>query len=325
MNKLHFFGDTVLDHPYTIDFNPKAFVLNLEAPLSCEGRPAHGKVNLCQERSYILETFGHRPKAVSLANNHVMDFGEEAFLQTCSLLESLEIPYFGAGLAGENFNNPAIIEWGDKILALYGYSCASTHAIFGDEEHHGSAPLELDRVIADITYLKDRVDFTIVQPHWGIQEIPFPSYRDREIAHALIDAGADIIIGHHAHVIQSHEIYRGKYIFYGLGNFIFPDLDIPTRYNGERFTDRRIKKQEIEHRRSLVVTLDQALNVGFFTVELSPEGVVSKKVFKLPHWLPDSYEAYQKRRKQEQKRIRIRNFMRHPRLPTLEHLKRLLS
>ncbi len=324
MKTLHFLGDTVLDRPYQIDLDMDGFVFNLETPLSCEGTPARNKVNLCQDQVYILESFAQRPEAVSLANNHVMDFGQEAFMKTRSILESMEIPYFGAGLAGENFNNPYILEWGDKSIALYGYSTSTTHALFGDEHRHGSAKLDLDRVIADITYLKDRVDFTIVQPHWGVQEIPFPTFEDRQIAHTLIEAGVDMIVGHHAHVIQSHEVYLGKHIFYGLGNFIFPDLDIPTRHDGEKFTDRRIKKQEIEHRRSLVVTLDEALNVDFYTVLLE-KGRVYRDAYKLPKWLPSSEAAYQKRLRKEQKRIRIRNFIRNPRIPTLDHLKRVLS
>jgi poly-gamma-glutamate synthesis protein (capsule biosynthesis protein) len=321
--KLHFFGDTVLDQVYKLSFDPEFFVLNLETPLSCEGTPALHKVNICQERSYIVETFKSRPLALSLANNHVMDFGEEAFLKTIDTLKAEGIPYFGAGLADEKFNNPAIIEFAGKRIALCGYSCPSVHAVFGDETHYGSARLDIDLVCKEIEDLKSEVDFIVIQPHWGIQEIPFPTFQDREIAHQLIDAGADIVIGHHAHVIQSHEIYNGKHIFYGLGNFIFPDLDVPTRYDGSKFTDRRIKKQEIEHRRSMIVTIDEAFEVDFFTVELRGT-MVEKKEFALPNWLPSCEASFQARLKREQKHIRIRNFLRNPRVPNLGHLKRLL-
>ena len=131
--KLHFFGDTVLDKPYQIAFNLDAFVINLETPLSCEGTPAKDKVNICQDQSYIVETFGSKPLALSLANNHVMDFGEEAFLKTKRILDREEIPYFGAGLKRDNFHNPSIIEFEGKKIALCGYTCASAHPVFGDE------------------------------------------------------------------------------------------------------------------------------------------------------------------------------------------------
>ncbi len=322
MKKITFLGDTVLDKPYNIEFDIDEFIFNLETPLSCKGAIAKNKVNICQEKSYIEETFHKRPLAVTLANNHVMDFGEEAFGKTKEILDSLNIPYFGAGLSTENFNNPAIIEFVGKKIALFGYSCATTNPLFGDSKQSGSAILELNRIIADINSIRDEVDFIIVQPHWGIQEIPFPRFSDREIAHKLIDSGADLIIGHHAHVIQSYEIYKGKHIFYGLGNFIFPDLDIPTQYNGKEFTARRIKKQEIEHRRSMVVTLDSHLNIDFFYVVLE-NNIVKKSNFCLPKWLPKSDINFKRRLKYYNKYLMLKRFIRKPKLPNIGHFKQL--
>jgi len=323
MKKLIFLGDTVLDKPYSIEFDIDEFVFNLETPLSCKGTIAKNKVNICQEKSYILETFHKKPLAVSLANNHVMDFGEEAFTKTKETLDTLNIPYFGAGLSTENFNNPSIIEFEGKKIALFGYSCSTTSPVFGNSKQSGSAILELNKIIVDINSIRDEVDFIIIQPHWGIQEIPFPRYSDREIAHKLIDSGADLIIGHHAHVIQSHEIYKDKHIFYGLGNFIFPDLDIPTQYDGEKFTARRIKKQEIEHRTSLVVTLDSNFNIDFFSVVVE-NGIVKKTKFSIPKWLPTSNFNFKKRLKYYNKYLMLKRFMRKPKIPNIEHFKQLL-
>ena len=324
MKKLSFFGDTVLDKAYKIEFDIDEFIFNLETPLSCEGIIAKNKVNICQEKSYILETFNKRPLAVSLANNHVMDFGEEAFSKTKDILHNLNIPYFGAGLSTENFNNPSIIEFADKKIALLGYSCATTSPIFGDSQHSGSAILELNKILKDIESIRNEVDFIIVQPHWGIQEIPFPRFSDVEIAHKLIDSGVDLIIGHHAHVIQSHEIYKNKHIFYGLGNFIFPDLDIPTQYDGEKFIAKRIKKQEIEHRCSLVVTLDNNFNIDFFSVVVE-NGIVKKSDFSLPKWLPKSDINFKKRLKYYNKYLMLKRFMRKPKLPNIGHFKQLFT
>ncbi|MBD3792962.1 MAG: CapA family protein [Campylobacterales bacterium] len=322
--KLFFFGDTVLDKPYRLDFDMEPFVINLETPLSCEGTPALHKVNLCQEGSHIVETFRSRPLAVSLANNHVMDYGEEAFAKTRAILEDMEVPYFGAGRKGDNFHNPVVIEFAGKKIGLLGYSCPTTTPVFGDEVHSGSAYLNVDNVLNDMEQLKEKVDFIIVQPHWGIQEIPFPTYTDRQLAHTLIDNGADMIIGHHAHVIQSREIYKGKPIFYGVGNFIFPDLAVPRNHNGIEFTSIRYKTQEIEHRRSLIVTLDEDFHADFFTVELNGDTVKPKK-FLLPSWLPDSEAAFQQRLRWYNRWIMVKNFSRDPKLPTLDHFKRFVS
>jgi len=322
--KLLFFGDTVLDKPYKIDFEIDEFVFNLETPLSCKGEIAKNKVNICQEGSYILETFKKKPLAVSLANNHIMDFGEEAFAKTKEILKELEISYFGAGRVSDNFNNPSIIEFAGKKIALLGYSCYTTHPVFGDSKSSGSAVLELNRIIKDIESIRDSVDFIIVQPHWGIQEIPFPKYSDRETAHKLIDSGADLIIGHHAHVIQSFEIYKEKYIFYGIGNFIFPDLDIPTQYDGKEFRARRIKKQEIENRRSMVITLDNNFNIDFFTVVLE-NSTVKKSKFPIPKWLPNSDINFKKRLKYYNKYLMLKRFIRNPKIPNIGHFKQLFS
>ena len=323
--KLNFLGDTVLNKGYNINFKIDKFIFNLETPLSCNGTPAKNKVNICQKRSYIKQTFNSRPLAVSLANNHIMDFGEDAFLKTKESLKKQKVPYFGAGLESENFNNPTIIEFAGKKIGLCGYSCASTHSIFGSKNQNGSAILELERIIRDIELLKKLgVNFIVIQPHWGIQEIPFPKFSDVEIAHTLIDTGADIIIGHHAHVIQSHEIYKGKYIFYGLGNFIFPDLNIPTRYNGKRFTSRRIKKQEIEHRRSMIVTIDNNFEVDFFTVVLK-DGVVSRSKFKVPKWIPDSKDSFRRKLSFYNKRNMLKRFIRNPKLPNMGHFKNFIG
>ena len=322
--KLSFFGDTVLDKPYKIDFYIDEFIFNLETPLSCDGVPAKFKVNICQKKSYIKETFSKTPIAVSLANNHIMDFGQKAFNKTIDTLKENNIRYFGAGDEQDNFNNPLIIEFEGKKIGLLGYSCPSTHAIFGDKIDIGSAKLDIEDVIGEIKSLKLKVDFIIIQPHWGIQDISIPKFSDRKIAHRLIDAGADVIIGHHAHVIQSYEIYKNRYIFYGVGNFIFPDLDIPTRWNGSEFTARRVKKQEIEHRSSIVVTLDSNLNIDFFTVRLE-NGVVKRADFKIPNYLPISEEDFQKRLTIENKKAMIKRFFRNPKLPNINHIRELFK
>jgi len=318
--KISFFGDTILDRVYNIDLQIDKFILNLEAPLSCRGEPAKFKVNLCQDKYYIRSSFGKNPIAVSLANNHIMDFGEKAFLKTLEILDKEEVKYFGAGTKENNFNNPVIFEFGGKRVALLGYVCKTTHPVLGDKKSLGGAELKVENIIKDIRAIRDRVDFIIVQPHWGIQEIPFPKYSDRKIAHKLIENGADLIIGHHSHVIQSIEEYRKKYIFYGLGNFIFPNLDVPTRWNGKEWTAKRVKKQEIEHRTSLVVELDKNFNISYYTTLLE-NGKVKKIDAKIPTFLPNSQAEFEKRLLLENRKGMLKRFIRNPKLPNINHLK----
>lgn len=319
---LHFFGDIYLDKKYDIDFPINNFIFNLEYSISIQGTPTKNKVNLIAEEMYIYETFGKKPNAVCLANNHIMDNGVIGFNNTLSHLDIEQIEYFGAGEKKDNYHNPLILDHNNKKIALLGYVCPSTHPAKIDD--FGVAELEINNVLQDIKDIKKKVDFIVLQFHWGMEEIPFPKYTDVKIAHQCINSGADMIIGHHPHVMQSYEIYKGKYIFYSLGNFIFPDLDVPSNYNGETFTDRYRKKQELEHRQSIVVSLDNELNVDFFTVELK-KGIVRQKKAFVPKWIPDSENSFHKRLIYQQKMNMIKKFIRNPKLPSLDHFKRFLG
>jgi poly-gamma-glutamate synthesis protein (capsule biosynthesis protein) len=230
------------------------FIFNLEAPISKRGRPAPGKVNLCMEVDYILDCFGRRPLAVCLANNHIMDYGAEAFEDTLGLLSGRGIPFFGAGHVQDNFNNPAFVEVGDQKVALMGYVCPSTHPIYADQTHPGVCPIDLDHIRNDMRKAKtEGATRIVVSLHWGAQEVFLPKPEDVQIAHTLIDCGADVIIGHHAHVPQLVEDFSSKPIAYGLGNFAMPDVMRVLAYaDGDgNFAHIRVKKQKTRNRVSL--------------------------------------------------------------------------
>ncbi|HIP47599.1 MAG TPA: CapA family protein [Lutibacter sp.] len=317
-----FLGDVYLDKKYDIDFPINDIVFNLEFPISKEGVPARNKVNLKSETPYILDTFNSIPKAVCLANNHIMDYGVEAFDDTLQYLNSESINYFGAGIRNDNYNNPAILKIENKSIAVLGYACPSTHP--SELNGIGASELIIENVLQDITNIRKNVDFMVLQFHWGEEEIPFPKYSDVEIAHKCIDAGADLIIGHHAHVVQSYEEYNGKYIFYGIGNFIFPDLYVDSMHNGEEFTSTYVKKQNKENRESIVVTLDDRLKVDFFTIEFK-DGIVKKKKISIPTWIPVSEQSFYKRLSNQKKINMLKKFIRNPKVPNINHFKRLLG
>jgi hypothetical protein len=138
--KLSFLGDVVLNKAYKVNLPLQDFIFNFDHPLSCEGFSAKHKVNKCEERSYIKETFGKFPLAINLANNHIGDYGDVAFGKTIEFLDDNNIAYFGAGNEKNNFNNPTIVDFGKKI-ALLGYCCPSMNAVFGTKMSNGSAML----------------------------------------------------------------------------------------------------------------------------------------------------------------------------------------
>ena len=125
-------GDVYLNKKYDVDFTLDSFIFNLEYTISEQGDPATGKVNLKTEKSFIKETFGIQPKAVCLANNHIFDYGIEAFNDTLHYLDSQKVEYFGAGNERDNYNNPVILRTDGKKIALLGYTCPSTHPAYMD-------------------------------------------------------------------------------------------------------------------------------------------------------------------------------------------------
>jgi poly-gamma-glutamate synthesis protein (capsule biosynthesis protein) len=259
-SKILFLGDWYLEKPVDVRpaINGYPFIFNMEAPISKRGKPAPGKISLRMTDNHILSSFGRNPLAVCLANNHIMDYGEDAFDDTLRALSSVGIPFFGAGQESDNFNNPAFVRVEGETIALMGYVCASSHPIYAKDRQPGVCPIELGQIRDDIRYAKGKAaSRVVVSLHWGAEEIRLPKPGDVEIAHGIIEAGADVIIGHHAHVPQPVERFNGKWIAYGLGNFVMPDLDIPVyRDNDERPIRIFKKKQSLWNKLSLGLAWD---------------------------------------------------------------------
>ena len=195
--------------------------------------------------------------AVCLANNHIMDYGQEGFLETVRNLQSQGIQYFGAGCLADNCRNPLVLELGGQRIALLGYVCPSTHAIFAAAENFGVSPINLPAIAKDISRARTAgAQRIIVQLHWGAEDVGLPKPADVKLAHRIIELGADLIIGHHAHCIQSFEIFKDKYIFYGLGNALFPNTEMVSySREGARKNNRQIKWKKW-NQRSLAVQFD---------------------------------------------------------------------
>lgn len=159
---------------------------------------------------------------VNLANNHTMDYEEPGLVETLETLEQAGIHAVGAGRNLTEARRPEIIEVKGQRIAYLGYYDANFHA--AGEDIAGTNPLQHEhqqRVAEDIQAIRDQVDWVIVNYHWGIELSEYPADWQMELAHATIDQGADLVVGHHPHVLQGAEIYKGKPIIYSLGNFIF--------------------------------------------------------------------------------------------------------
>jgi poly-gamma-glutamate synthesis protein (capsule biosynthesis protein) len=145
-------------------------------------------------------------KLVNLGNNHILNFYSSGLKSTEDYLTKSEVEYFGAP-SGDR----SIVKEIDGIkIAFVSYN-----------EFSASQSLDETQTIDEIQKLKTKADFVIVLPHWGIEYTTEPTEKIKNLAHQFINAGADLIIGTHPHVIQTTEIYNNEKIYYSLGNFIF--------------------------------------------------------------------------------------------------------
>lgn len=158
---------------------------------------------------------------LSMANNHSMDYGESPLLKSRKLLLEKGFSVFGAGKDMKEAREAAIRIVNGTRFGFIGYSNGHSNRVYATEERAGTAPYQLEIILEDIKSLRSKVDVLVVSLHWGIEYEQFPTENQRKVAHQLIDAGADIILGHHPHVMQGIEIYNGKLIVYSLGNFLF--------------------------------------------------------------------------------------------------------
>ena len=156
---------------------------------------------------------------VTLANNHLLDCGRAGVLETLDALALAGVAPVGAGVNKKAAHTAVILPAGQLQVGILGYywnrRTAATMRL------PGSAMDPPEALEADISALRAQVDRVVVMFHWGVPYECDPSSEDRAKARFAIDCGADAVIGHHPHIIQPFEVYRGFPIFYSVGNFTF--------------------------------------------------------------------------------------------------------
>ena len=158
----------------------------------------------------------------SVASTHIGDGGPAGILQTMASLRKYGITPFGAGRNLAAARQPAIFVRGGVKVAILGYDGISSRYYGATATTIGDAPLDANYIVRDVRAARAAgAQVVIVFPHWGIEYTFGPSTVQQHLAHVMIDAGADLVIGNHPHWVQSVEIYKGKPIWYSLGNFTF--------------------------------------------------------------------------------------------------------
>ncbi|SEA99985.1 poly-gamma-glutamate synthesis protein (capsule biosynthesis protein) [Thalassobacillus cyri] len=162
---------------------------------------------------------------VALANNHTLDFGIDGLLDTLHFADEAGLAAIGGGANESQAYQGYETTIQDKKVAFLNFSKVLPYIDWyavGDRPGVASG-YQMDRVIRIIEETKQTSDYVFVQIHWGKEKDTQFNESEQAYAHAMIDAGADGIIGSHPHVLQGFEIYKGKLIAYSLGNFLFPD------------------------------------------------------------------------------------------------------
>ena len=187
---------------------------------------------------------------VSLGNNHIGDAGPAGLLQTLANLDKYGIRHSGAGKNSVAAHTPAIMTVDGVKVAILSYDTIAKYYAAGTNKP-GSAQLTAAGVKADVAAArKAGAQLVIVYPHWGTEYSPRPFSAEQSLAHAVIDAGADMIIGNHAHWVGAMEIYKGHPIWYALGNFVFDQtwseptsegLLLDLTFDGARLVQARLQ------------------------------------------------------------------------------------
>jgi poly-gamma-glutamate synthesis protein (capsule biosynthesis protein) len=196
-------------------------IVNLEAPFTDDGELFDKKFNFKVPPQYARGLKVAGIDVVTLANNHIMDFGLTGLVNTLKTLDSVGVKYSGAGLNRDAAHQPVVLEAGGKKLAFFGYSMTFPTEFYAKADSPGTAYPESEQMAANVARWDTAVDYVVTSFHWSAEKLEIPKDYQIFMAHLAIDSGADLVLGHHPHVLQGLEIYKNKLIAYSLGNFAF--------------------------------------------------------------------------------------------------------
>ena len=204
--------------------NADITMVNEEFPFSNRGTQAQDKqFTFRVDPGYvkILQEMGI--DVVTVANNHALDYGTDALSDTFQTLDNAGIAYVGAGDSLERASQPYVIKAGGKTFGFLAASRVIPEVSWNIDNRQPGMLCTYDsaELCNAIQKAKETCDYVVVYVHWGIERENTPQDYQRQLGKAYIDAGADMVIGAHPHVLQGIEYYNGKPIVYSLGNYIF--------------------------------------------------------------------------------------------------------
>lgn len=205
-------------------------MVNLEGALCDKGHPVEKAHTFRGPTAYVNILTGNSVEAVTLANNHTLDYGRKGYDTTVATLETAGVPYV------ERDSSTIVTTESGLTVGIYG----AVYYLFDEAD-----------MTAEIAALSEQADVVVFAPHWGVEGTYAPTKEQTRLAHVAIDAGADIVYGSHPHVLQPMEAYNGGIIYYSLGNFSFGGNIYPDDY------DTALIQQEVIRAADGTVSLGQ--------------------------------------------------------------------
>ena len=202
---------------------------NLETPITKRGTKTPKTWNFRSNPRDLKIVRAAGITVVNIANNHVWDYGLEGFLDTLKYLEKDGWTYVGGGRDRAAAEEVRLFEFEGLTVGIIGLTSTHPEAAWAGKNKPGVAYSDYDRMAGIVGRAKARCDVLVVSFHGGTELAEDANDIQKAVAHAAIDAGADLFLGHHPHVLQPIEIYKDKPILYSLGNFLFVSPTPTTR------------------------------------------------------------------------------------------------
>ncbi|MEV0134309.1 CapA family protein [Dactylosporangium sp. NPDC050688] len=199
-------------------------VVNLETAVTTRGTPEPKEFHFRAPQVAYEAVKAAGVDAVSIANNHALDYGRVGFADTLDGAAAAGVPVFGGGRTIDDAYAPLVLTARGVRVAFVGFS--QIHTLAESWKAGPSTPgialaWDVPRAVAAVRAARDRADLVVVFNHWGTERESCPNANQKTFAKALADAGADMIIGAHAHVLQGDGWLGRTYVAYGLGNFVW--------------------------------------------------------------------------------------------------------
>ena len=216
------------DYPYqhlgSLFTNDDLTFINLETPVTTGGVAAQNKSFVYKSSPKALKSLAAAGvDVVNLANNHILDQGVKGLTDTLTHLKNNKLSYVGAGLNRKEAYSPVYYEKNGIKIALLGFTRVIPEASWRAEAGKPGVAdaYNSTEAVKAIKQAHKKADLVIVMAHWGQERHTTPDENQKKLGYEFIDAGADLVIGGHPHVLQGLESYKGKWIAYSTGNFIF--------------------------------------------------------------------------------------------------------